>query len=194
MRIFFKILLVLIPIMFILSCGGSGNPDGNYDYPPCNWFAADEVGHDALPVFNGEDPIHTYCPSTEYYYDIFIDGFISDITDWNVNPTCEYSDKTLWGFRFAAYKLSNDQTRYLDGSFTPDIVVQLDDGMQYTCQIIEDPDDPDNPNYYTGVFIIPNLPYDSNMLYTWDPFEQLFHKVEKIFVDGVEVNLTTRIY
>jgi hypothetical protein len=191
MKIFFKI-LVIISSMFIISCGGGGGQDFPDNYPPCNWFAADEVGHDSIPVFNSKDPIHTYCPATEYYYDIFIDGFISDTVDWNTNPHCEHGDKTIWGFRFAAYKLSNDQTRYLDGSFVPDIVVQID-GMQYTCQIIEDPDDPGNPNYYTGVLVIP-IAYNTNMLYALDPFEQLFHKVEKIFVDGVEVNLTTRNY
>lgn len=185
----------ILPVLFIMlllftACFGGGIGDDNY--PPCTYFSADEVGQDMIPVFSGPDTIHAYSQTNEYYFDVYVEGFISDPPSWNTNPYCEHGDSIVWGFRFRAYKLTDDGRKYLQGVYVPKIAMEIDGQYYQRCNIIEDPEDPYDPSYYTGVFLIP-LPYNGDM-YTLDPFEQLFHLVESIYLDDIGMNLSDRNY
>lgn len=162
---------------FNKGCDGCINCEEEYSDGECWFFRPDNIGRDKIPVFS-EKWFHV---ETDRCHIELNDGWVTNPTD----PDCSvYSSWGIdWGIDFRSYNKDD----YNQACSIYKVQIQVD-GKLLDCQLLNN--DPTMPQYYQVVFPIPYY----GDIYILDPFEQEFYKIERIIIDGTDIDLSIRNY
>lgn len=141
-------------------------------------------GKENLPVFDN-GPLYTQTNEGRTF-ELFTGGLFTDIDGWKTDPDCA-QDGSKWGFSFSIYRVDQNNIRYIEPDYFPQIQVQINGAAPVAC--LHDKN-PNNTSQYSGQFWIPISFSDP----TIDPFEEYFNQIDQILIDGVPINMSTRNY